>query len=225
MGVRERAKRSATAWLAGALGAVGVAGAAEPAILEAIMQYLPERWHGIAIALTAVAFAIARLRREIMEWFDRRREDDGPGGGSFIGILLLGLMAGLIVLPMVLMSAAHAQEYTETKTISWTNPTEYEDGRPLTLEEFERFQFACQAELIDYADPPAGALVREWIATASTAREEAFGEGAYPCRLRVQALGDATGGEAIWSAWSNEVFFVVERPATRPMAPTLVGVD
>jgi hypothetical protein len=59
------ATSSSTVTVAGILAAIGTAGAIEPGILEFIMEHLPERWHGVAIAITGAVVALARVRKEL----------------------------------------------------------------------------------------------------------------------------------------------------------------
>ncbi len=132
----------------------------------------------------------------------------------------LAAMAALVA--MMVCTGALAQQ---TKTISWTAPVEYEDGTPLEpLEPLERYQLACNGELIDYTDPDGAQVVHEWIATPSMTRQETFDAGEYTCQLRVRAIA-ADHETLLWSAWSNAVFFVVLPEAHPPRAPRIDAVD
>ncbi len=121
MGIRTKARESATAWLAAALASAGTAAAVEPAIIDAVMQYLPDRWHGVAIALTGVAFAVARLRREIAEKM-RKRNDIPP---TFIGAML-----ALAVFSPGIVEAQQDHVIVEVD-LEWTLPTTDTLGQPL----------------------------------------------------------------------------------------------
>lgn len=58
----KRARKSATAWIAGAITAAGATAAINPELLELI----PEQWRGYAISGIGVAVLAARFRREFM---------------------------------------------------------------------------------------------------------------------------------------------------------------
>jgi hypothetical protein len=119
----------------------------------------------------------------------------------------------LLGLPVILFaSPAHSIE------ITWINPTEYDNGEALTLQEFSRFDFACGEPL---------EIVATWIDIEATQRMLDIGMFArgveHTCALRVAVVGPKTGGQITPSNWSNAVSFTL--PFLTPKAPILESID
>ena len=101
-------------------------------------------------------------------------------------------------------------------TLNWENPTQYEDGSALTLQEFQRFDFSCSTTQGDRS-----IIQATWIETDATRvlDDSLFQRGVtLYCSLRVAVMGTKTGGQIVASDWSNEVNFSL--PPLRPNAPT-----
>jgi hypothetical protein len=97
--------------------------------------------------------------------------------------------------------------------LQWVNPTEYEDGTPLPLQQFQRFDLGCGTPRV---------VVSTWIDTSTTTRtvpNNLFVRGDNECALRIAVVGSpVTGGQVATSDWSNSVNFDV--PTTVPRPPT-----
>ena len=128
-------------------------------------------------------------------------------------------MRYLVPLLLLLSTSAHAVE------ISWTNPTEYEDGTVLELMEFQRFDLSCSATPGDRS-----VITDTWIDITPNRNvtNDFFPRGVpVHCALRVAVVHPVkTQGQITESVWSNEVTFTV--PFSQPLPPTdltVVTVD
>ena len=125
-------------------------------------------------------------------------------------------MRYLVPLLLLLSTSAHAV------TLSWINPTEYEDGTVLELMEFQRFDLSCSATPGDRS-----VITATWIdvTPTRTIQNDVFPRGVpVHCALRVAAIHPVkTGGTTALSEWSNEVNFSL--PLATPNPPTGLTVD
>lgn len=109
-------------------------------------------------------------------------------------------------------SAAHADE---TKTLSWSVPTERIDGTPLAAAELTKYDLGCAATA---AATPI--VYTSWVILdpATTSRAVSFPVGDHFCSLRVYADVPTEPSD-----WSNQVFFSILK--SRPNAPADLSVN
>jgi len=108
-------------------------------------------------------------------------------------------LLAIAVLILIGWQPAHADQ---DKTFTWQIPTLRDDGSALPAGALTNYDLAC--------DPVSGtrAIFATWAITdqAESSRAFTFADGGWYCALRVYE-------GAIFSAWSNEVFFSNAPPA------------
>jgi hypothetical protein len=198
-------------------GAVGILGAAQTwlktdegmGILDMLANAIgltSGTFSGVVIGLVGVLMLLFRAKTE----WGLNEKVEGKDKG-FTRLVFLGVL--------VLCSLFSLSAMADSKTFSWANPTEYENGEPLTLSEFVRYDLGCGPVSGDRST-----IVRTWIATGTDAREEAFtAVGPYFCALNITATGTVTDNQPATSEWSNEVSFTVA--PTKPNPVTNLTVE
>ena len=115
-------------------------------------------------------------------------------------IVLAALSPALIFFIVAVLFASIANA-DETKTFTWTVPTQRVDDSPLDPAELTKYELGCASTPSDPA-----AVYSEWaiVDPQVVTRIETFPPGRWFCVLRIYAT-DIEGEQS--SDWSNQVFF------------------
>lgn len=128
--------------------------------------------------------------------------------------MLVGVLATTALWPAVSV----ADIATGTPVFSWTQPTQWSDGAPLTAAQITGYRLVCSGPTpVDRRTNAAAG-----IPPIVTSVAERYAPGAYSCTLAVYARRTPTTAEVI-SAATNPVTFTVPQPV--PGAPTGFSVE